>query len=228
MTNDNPRRLVLRRVGYFAACLFLVSVVVCLIVGIEDTRRAERLRNDICKLELGKSTFADVSRIFPRYAGYAPTLDNVPSSCSPEDCYYILYVENPISRVISILPRAGLFATVRISQNTLRARAVGMEVAIGQRSREAFVQQSADSHFKEDTRIIEESKMPRKGAAVAFENTARFVELANEMRLRCLVFPGVCSEADDMLPFLRGRKALSGRMPVVRPSKYNLSTHKVK
>jgi hypothetical protein len=25
-----------------------------------------------------------------------------------------------------------------------------------------------------------------------------------------LVLPGVCSEADDMLPFLRGRKALRG------------------
>ena len=124
MTNDNPRRLVLRRVCYFAAYLFLVGVIVCLIVGIEGARRA-----------------------------------------------------------------------------------------IGQRSREAFVQQSADSHFKEDTRIIEESKMPRKGAAVAFENTSRFVELANEMRLRCLVFPGVCSEADDMLPFLTGRKALRGRDP---------------
>jgi len=206
MTNDNSRRLVLRRVGYFAAYLFLISVIVCLIVGIEDARRAERLRNDICKLELGKSTFADVSRIFPRYSGYVPTIENVPPACSPKYCYYLLYVENPISRVISIFPRAGLFATVRISQNTLRARAVGMAVAKGPRYREAFVQQSADSHFKEDTRIIEESKMPRKGAAVAFENTVRFVELASEMRLRCLVFPGVCSEADDMLPFLRGRK----------------------
>src|SRR5947207_15811459 len=113
MTNDNPRKLVLRRIGYFAAYLFLVSVLVCLILGIEAARRAERLGNEICNLELEKSTFADVSRIFPRYAGYAPHLENIPSSCSPEDCYYILYVENPISRVISIFPRAGLLATVR-------------------------------------------------------------------------------------------------------------------
>jgi hypothetical protein len=130
-----------------------------------------------------------------------------------QSSYYLLYVDNPIPRAIPIFPRLGLFATIRISQNTLRARAVGMEVSIGQHSREAFVQQSTDSHFKEDTRIIEESKMPRKGAAVAFENTSRFVELANEMRVRCLVFPGVCSEADDMLPFLKGRKALRGRDP---------------
>jgi hypothetical protein len=210
MTNDNPRRRVLRRAGYFSACLFLVGMIVCLIVGFEEARRAERLRKDVCQLELGKSTFSDVSRIFPRYTGYAPTFDNVPSSCSPEYCYYILYVENSISRVIPIFPRAGLFATVRISQNTLTARAVGIDVANGQSSNEAFVQQSTDSHFKEDTRIISESKGPRKGAAVPFENPARFVELANELRLRCLVLPGVCSEADDMLPFLRGRKALRG------------------
>jgi len=203
----------LHRVGYFAEYLFLVSVIVCLIVGIEVARRAERLRDDICKLELGKSTFADVSRIFPKYEGYVGSHDDTPPSCSPDGCYYVLYVESPISKLIPIFPRAGLFATIRISQNTLRARAVGMEVAIGQHSREAFVQQSTDSHFKDDTRIIEESKMPRKGAAVAFENTPRFVELANEMRLRCLVFSGVCSEADDMLPFLRGRKALRGRDP---------------
>ena len=92
-----------------------------------------------------------------------------------------------------------------ITENALKGRSLGIVGTKGQRYREAFVQQSADSHFKEDTRIIMESIMPRKGAAVPFENPERFVELANELKLGCLVFPGVCSEQDDMLPFLGAR-----------------------
>jgi len=207
MTNANPRRRVLDRLGYLSACLFLFSAIAFLIVGIRGARRAGRLRDDICKLELGKSTFAEVSRIFPQYEGYVRTIEDVPSSCSPDGCSHVLYVENPISKLIPIFPRTGFFATVRISGNTLRARSLGIVEAKGQRYREAFVQQSADSHFQEDIRIITESKVPRKGAAVPFENSARFVGLANELRLGCLVFPGVCSEPDDMLPFLRDKKA---------------------
>jgi len=143
----------------------------------------------------------------PQYEGYVRTIEDVPSSCSPDDCNHVLYVENPISKLIPIFPRTGFFATVRISGNTLRARSLGIVEAKGQRYREAFVQQSAVPHFQEDIRIITESKVPRKGAAVPFENSARFVGLANELRLGCLVFPGVCSEPDDMLTFLRDKKA---------------------
>src|SRR5882724_9596271 len=170
MTNENPRRWP-RRIGYFSACLFLFGVIVFLILGLRVARRARRLRDDICKLELGKTTFAEVSRIFPQYEGYVRTHDDIPSSCSPEGCFYVLFVESPIPRVIPIFPRTGLLATVQISANTIRARSLGIAGAKGQRYREAFVQQSTDSHFKEDTHIITESKMPRKGAAIPFENS---------------------------------------------------------
>src|SRR5467141_2120234 len=107
MTNANPRRRVLDRLGYLSACLFLFSAIAFLIVGIRGARRARRLRDDICKLELGKTTFAEVSRIFPQYEGYVRTHDDIPLSCSPEGCFYVLFVENPISRVIPIFPRTG-------------------------------------------------------------------------------------------------------------------------
>jgi hypothetical protein len=205
MTNHSPQKWLLRRIGYFSASLILFTVIVFLIVGIKEARRARLLRNDICKLELGKSNFAEVSRIIPKYSEYVGTHDNISASCSAEVCYYVLYIENPISSVFPIFPRTGFFATLVISDNTLRGRSLGIAGAKGQRYREASAQQSADSHFKEDTRIIIESKMPRKSAAIPFENSERFVELANELRLRCLVFPGVCSEQDEMLPFLRNK-----------------------
>ena len=205
--NEVPRNRIFRNIGYVLGSLLALSVIAFVSVGIREARRAKRLRDDICKLELGTSTFADVSRIFPQYAGYVRSHDDVSSSCTPAGCFYVLYVENPIPKLIPVFPRTGLFATVRISENRLRARSLSIAEAKGQRSREAFVQQSADSHFKEDTRIITESKMPRKGAAVAFENSARFVELANELKLDCLVVPGLCPEPDDMLPFLRKKPA---------------------
>jgi hypothetical protein len=46
------------------------------------------------------------------------TIEDVPSSCSPDGCSHVLYVENPISKLIPIFPRTGFFATVRISGNT--------------------------------------------------------------------------------------------------------------
>jgi len=52
MTHDKSRRWV-HRIGYFSACLILFGMVVFLVVGIRGTRRAGRLREDICQLELG-------------------------------------------------------------------------------------------------------------------------------------------------------------------------------
>ncbi len=161
---------------------------------------------DICKLELGKSTLADVSRIFPKYGGYVGSHDDTGPSCSPDGCFYVLYVENPISKLIPIFPRTALFATVRIFDNTLRERSLSIAETKGQHYSEAFVKQSADSHFKEDTRIITESMVPRKGVAVRTDNSARFIELANGLRLACLVFPGACAAPDDMLPYLKSRQ----------------------
>jgi hypothetical protein len=206
MTNENPIRRTLYRIGYFAASLFLLSVIVFLIVGIKDARRAAHLRNDVCELEPGKSTFAEVSRIFPKYGGYVGSHDDTPPSCSPDGCFYVLYVENPISKLIPIFPRTALFATVRIFDNTLRERSLSIAETKGQHYREAFVKQSADSHFKEDTRIITESMVPRKGVAVRADNSAHFIELANGLRLACLVFPGACAAPDDMLPYLKSRQ----------------------
>jgi hypothetical protein len=207
MTSDNPLRRVLHRIGYFAASLFLLSVIVFLTVGIEDARRAGHLRSDICKLELGKSTFADVSRIFPKYGGYVGSHDDTPPSCSPDGCFYVLYVENPISKLIPIFPRTAVFATVRILDNTLRERSLSIAQTKGQHYSEAFVKQSADSHFKEDARIITESMVPRKGVAVGMDKSAHFIELANGLKLTCLVFPGACVAPEDMLPYLKNRQA---------------------
>jgi hypothetical protein len=193
----------LHRVGYFAASLFLLSAIVFLIVGMKDARRAGHLREDICKLELGKSTFADVSRIFPKYGGYVGSHDDTGPSCSPNGCFYVLYVENPISKLIPIFPRTALVATVRVFDNTLRERSLSIAETNGQNYSEAFVKQSADSHFKEETRIITESMVPRKGVAVRTDNSQYFIELANGLRLACLVFPSVCAGPDDMLPYLK-------------------------
>ena len=206
MTSDDLRQRVVRRISYFAAGLFLLGVVAFLGVGIRTALRARRLRDDICRLQLGASTFDEVRRIFPRYEGYVGSHDVVPPSCSSEGCYHVLVVENPIMRVIPIFPRTGFFATVLISNNVLTYRSLGIAQARGQRYREAFVHQASNAHFKEDTRIITESKMPRKGASVPFENTPRFVELANEFRLACLVFPVIWSEPEDMLPYLKGKE----------------------
>jgi hypothetical protein len=207
MTNDNPLRRVLHRIGYFAASLFLLSVIVFLIVGIKDARRTGHLRNDICKLELGKPTFADVSRIFPKIGGICWSHDDTGPSCSPDGCFYVLYVENPISKLIPIFPQTGLFATVRIFDNTFTERSLSIAETKGRHCSEAFVKQSADSHFKEVTRIITESMVPRKGAGFARTIPHNLLSWQMGLRLACLVFPGACAVPDDMLPYLKSRQA---------------------
>ncbi len=160
MTNRGSRSRVRHAIIYSSAFLLLVVVIAFLIAGINDVRRARHLRDDICKLELGKSTFADVSAIFPKYQGFVLSHDDISSACSPEGCDYLLIVENPISRLISILPRTALCAKVQISENTLRTRSIHIFESNGQLYREAFVQQSLNSHFSEDVHVITRSKMP--------------------------------------------------------------------
>jgi hypothetical protein len=170
MTDDSFRRRIWPRVGYLSVGLFLVGLVAFLCVGISTVIRARRLRNEICRLQLGESTFDEVSRIFPRYEGYVRTHDALPKSCSSEGCSYVLYVENPVLKIIPILPRTGFYASLRLSESVLKARSLGIVEAREQHYREAFVQQAADTRFKEDLHIITESKVPRKGVAVPFEN----------------------------------------------------------
>ncbi len=200
--NDDIHRPGFRRTARLLLALFIVGLAVFLGVGLRTIRRAQRLRNDICNLELGKSTFADVGRLFPQYEGYISSHDNTPPSCSPEGCSYVMFVENPIPKAVHIGPQIAFFAKVRISNNVLRER----YLCIGQLKRtqsfEIFVQQSLDSKFQEDTRIVSESMMPRKGVQVSPDDSAQFVRLANRLNQGCLVFLGWCSQPKDMLPYL--------------------------
>lgn len=216
--NDNIHRPGFRRTAYLLLGLFMVSVIAFLGLGLRTIRRAQRLRKDICNLELGKSTFDDVSRIFPQYEGYIINHDNTPASCSPEGCSYVMFVENPIPRGIHIWPRIAFFAKVRISNNVLRERYLCIAQLKRTRSIEIFVQQSLDSKFKEDTRIVSESMMPRNGVQVSPDDPAQFVRLANHLNQACLVFLGWCSQPKDMLPYLAGKRGTDGTFSDTLPS----------
>ncbi len=199
---DNPNGSVFRRATYLLVGVLLASVITFLGVGARCVRRAQRLRNEICNLELGKSKFADVSRIFPQYEGYVSSHAGLSPSCSPEGCTYIMSVENPLPKAIHVWPRTAFFAKVRISDNILKERYLCIAQLSGKRSIEIFVQQSADSKFNEDTRIVSQSKMPRIGVQVSPNDSVQFVQLANRLNQGCLVFLGWCSQPKDMLPYL--------------------------
>ena len=210
MIKEDLHRPGFRGIRYLLLSLFVVGVICFLGLGTKCLRRAQRLRNDICNLELGKSTFADVGRLFPQYEGYISSHDNTPPSCSPEGCSYVMFVENPIPKAIHIWPQIAFFAKVRVSNNVLRERYLCIAQLRRTRSIEIFVQQSLDSKFQENSRIVSESMMPREGVQVSPGDSAQFVRLANRLNQGCLVFLGWCSQPKDMLPSLGDVRAKDG------------------
>lgn len=212
MSTNFRHRVVHATYALLGLCLLFLAIFA--VSGAALVRRAQHLRDDVCDLQLGKSSFVDVSKLFRHYTGSVVSHDNVPASCSADGCTYVVTVENPFTKALRVLPRIAFFAKVRISDNVLRERYLCIGQLRGNRAREVFVDQSLDSKLNQEWRVVSESKITRVGVEVSPDSDARFMQLATGLRLRCLVWPWGCREPDDILPFLRSRQ-ISER--VVRP-----------
>ena len=181
--------------AFFVAILFFVR-------GFKSYRSAQTLRSQICRLELGKSSFAEVSRFFPDYEGNAAS-----AGCSLEGCTYVMYVENPISKAIGIGPRVAFIARVRVYENVLKGRELIIGRSLRHRELSVFVEQSAESKMIEETRIVSYSKAPSVGVLVSPNASAEFAKLTSGFNLGCLVRIIGCEQPSEMLPFLKNQHA---------------------
>lgn len=177
-------------------------VVLFFVLGFKSYISARTLRSQICRLELGKSPFAEVSRIFPDYDG-----NSASAGCSPAGCTYVMYVENPISKAIGIGPRVAFVARVRVYENVLKGRELTIGRSLRHREVSVFVEQSTESKMSEDTRIVSYSKTPSVGVLVSPNASVDFVQLTSGLSLGCLIRIIGCEQPSEMFPFLKNQKA---------------------
>ncbi|HWZ97849.1 MAG TPA: hypothetical protein VN025_08820 [Candidatus Dormibacteraeota bacterium] len=216
---DKPHRSTFKIIVWLVLTSLIASALAFFCVGIRSFRRAQHLRSEISALQIEKSTFADLSAISAKYDGNVLSHDDVPKSCSPEGCSYLLSVQNPVSKLIPIWPQTAFLAKVRISDNVLKERYVCIAQMHANRYIEVFVQQSADSKLREGSRIIRESKVPRMGIQVSPHDSAQFTQLANRLKLNCLILLGTCSQPKDMLPDVEGAASKENPEPQIDSAK---------
>jgi hypothetical protein len=189
-----------------AACI----VTLFFALGYRSYRTAASLRDEICSLELGKSSFDEVSRLSRRYQGHIFSHDNLPESCSPEGCTYVMYVENPLSKAIRVGPRTTLVARLSINENVLNARVLILARIRGGRELDVRLEQFSQSDWVGDARMARYSKVDTVVVRVPAHDSMRFLELAGNLNLSCLVKALGCKQPAEILPFLTGKtKAVS-------------------
>jgi hypothetical protein len=183
-------------------------IVLCTSLG--SFLRARSLRGEICELELGKSTFADAERIYKRFGEYTLKGPIGPSECSPQSCGFVMSVRNPLPGIFHLWPRMGLVALVEVSNDIVKARYIAITQIQTNQALEVFVEQSTDTSFQGDVRVLRQGPVPRVGLQVSATASARFVDLTKNLELGCLARIGGCSEPLRILPYLKQVDVASG------------------
>ncbi len=179
------------------------AVTLFLVLGYRSYRTATNLRTEICRLQLGNSSFEEVSRISRQYQGHIFAHDNLPATCSPEGCTYQMIVENPLSRLIRIGPRTAFIAQVNVYDNVLKGRELIVARMRGGRELDVLVGQFSESDWDGDARIARYSKIAAIEVHLPAHASARFEQLAQNLKLSCVATALGCNEAADILPFLK-------------------------
>lgn len=190
--------------------LFVLSIVVLVglffVLGYKSYRTAADLREQICRLGLGKSSFEEVTELSHKYHGLILSHDNLPETCSPDGCTYRMYVENPLSRAVQIVPRSMFLAQVRVNGNLLKGRRLVVAHMWAHRERDVVVEQSSEADWEGDARIARYSKVETIEVRVPAHAPARFAQLAESLDLVCFINIFGCDEPSKVLPFLKQKE----------------------
>ncbi len=185
--------------------LLLILFATFFVSAILSVRRAQRLRDDVCSLRLDESSFMEVSKISGHYRGWVVSHDDAQASCSPEGCTYEMSVENPITKSLAFMPRTALFARLTIRDNKLKGRSLMIAQQTGHQERAVFIEQTADPKLTREWQIVSASKISRVGIEVSQGSSILFKQLANSLRLSCLLQVVDCAQPEKVLPFLAQR-----------------------
>jgi hypothetical protein len=116
---------------------------------------------------------------------------------------YLMVVQDPLSKLITIGPRSALVARVFVSENVLTRRELVLARKVGGHELEVLVGQSSASDWDGDARIAKYSKVETVEVYLPAHATARFTQLADDLNLSCLATVLGCNGPDDILPFLK-------------------------
>jgi hypothetical protein len=193
------------RVRWLIVAVGVLVVALFFVLGYRSYRTAANLRDEICRLELGKSSFEEVSSLSRHYQGHIFSHDYLPESCSPEGCTYVMHVENPLSKIIKVGPRTAFVVRVSVYEHVLKSRELILARLREGRELDVSLGQFSESDWEGEERVARYSKVQTVEVRVPAHASMRFVELADNLNLRCLVKALGCKEAAEMLPFLKGR-----------------------
>lgn len=114
-----------------------------------------------------------------------------------------MIIENPLSKVIRIGPRAAFVARVSVSENVLSGRVLILARMRGGQELGVRVGQFSKSDWDGDARIARYSKVETVEVRLPAHASARFAQLADNLNLSCLAIVLGCKEPADILPFLK-------------------------
>lgn len=144
-----------------------------------------------------------MTRISRHHHAFIFTHDDLPATCSPENCAYFMIVEDPLSRLIRIGPRTAFVARVFVSENVLTGRELILGRIRGGHELEVVVRQSSNADWDGDARIAKYSKVETVEVNLPAHDSARFTQLADGLNRSCLATVLGCNGPDDILSFLK-------------------------
>jgi hypothetical protein len=127
MWTNNPFRAKTKRIVVVSAMSLAVFATATFLVAFLAAQRVERRAREcyaeILKLQVGRSTFADVTRLVDRYGGF-PWITPIYKGCSPQACSYAFTFQNLWLSRFHLAPHVELTITIGIEDDRVVSRTV--------------------------------------------------------------------------------------------------------
>jgi hypothetical protein len=194
------------QIVFLLAAVTVTAVTVFMSISAISLRRASGLRDEVCDLKIGQSTFSDVNQLANKYGAHATHSPEVEAECSQSNCSFVFAIKNwPLGK-LPFAPKMGFIATLRISDNSLSSRYIALVSGCSGRYMEVFVEQRSDLDLPSGFRIVRRGSLPQVGIQLPPNESPEFTRLAKNLSFKSFVSPTGCTgEPTDMLPFLRDK-----------------------
>jgi hypothetical protein len=112
------RLRVLKTVAFCLLGLAVAGFVFLLLCAWHRRQVADGILSDVQGLRVGKTSFQEVESFRQRYSSYVSYARNKPQTCSPEECWFSVGLDNPLASLI--LRKSGFGAGIAFSRGALQ------------------------------------------------------------------------------------------------------------